>query len=253
MGRILGERLVYGSGVEHNKYNGFISCYSPMKCVHRLENRVSSSKMLFLSILFSLKREFSRDEVGSTWHRMAMPFELGVWRNSDLQYRQLRLAWRIGFVSLTIPTCRAPTEQKHAEQHTVKHREHRPRQIWSCSSVTLKVGLAAMAVWPLPRGPDLSAGGAGRARVKGQAHPHHPSLTLWSLLLPSISIFAVTVGDSRDSPPSPKASPPHPPLDSHPYSSPVRLGSFLPQRRLGCQPGTRGCRRSCARGLRAIA
>jgi hypothetical protein len=43
--------------------------------------------MLLLSILFSLKPEFSGDEVGSTWHRMTMPFELGVWRNSDLQYR----------------------------------------------------------------------------------------------------------------------------------------------------------------------
>jgi len=80
LARILDERLVCASGAEHNKYNGFISCYSPMKCVDRLRNRLSSSKMLLLSILFSLKREFSGDEVGSTWHRMTMPFELATIR-----------------------------------------------------------------------------------------------------------------------------------------------------------------------------
>ena len=86
MARILAERLVYGPGVEHYKYSGFISRYSPMKCIHRLGNRLSSSKILLLSILFSLKCEFSGDEVGSTWHWMTMPFEFGVWRNRDFKH-----------------------------------------------------------------------------------------------------------------------------------------------------------------------
>jgi hypothetical protein len=39
--------------------------------------------MLLLSIFFSLKREFSGDDVGSTWHRMTVPFQLSVLREGD--------------------------------------------------------------------------------------------------------------------------------------------------------------------------
>lgn len=75
---MLGDRHVWASGVEHDEYNWFVSCYSPVECFNRLRNRLSSAEMLLSSIFCSLQREFSGGDVGGTWHRVTAPFEFGV-------------------------------------------------------------------------------------------------------------------------------------------------------------------------------
>jgi hypothetical protein len=57
-----------------------------MVCIDCLGNRLAGGKALPLAISLSLKSQFSGDNVGGTWHRMTMPFQLSVWRESDFQY-----------------------------------------------------------------------------------------------------------------------------------------------------------------------
>jgi hypothetical protein len=57
-----------------------------MEDVDCLGERLSGRKALLLSIFFSLKRQFSSDDVGSAWHRVTVPFQLSVRRETDFQY-----------------------------------------------------------------------------------------------------------------------------------------------------------------------
>lgn len=79
------ERHALSSGVEDDKNNGFVTGDSPVECVNCFRNRLSRRKALLLSISFSLKGQFSGDDVGSAWHRMTVPFKFGVRRESDFQ------------------------------------------------------------------------------------------------------------------------------------------------------------------------
>ena len=55
-------------------------------CVDGFGNNLSGSKMLLFAISFSLKGQFYGDDIGCTWHRMTMPFQLSVWCENDLQH-----------------------------------------------------------------------------------------------------------------------------------------------------------------------
>lgn len=68
----------------------------PMGCVDGLGD--SRVKPLLLGAFLLSDGKFSGDDVGGTWHRVTMPFEFAVRRESDFQYRQLRLAQRIRIV-----------------------------------------------------------------------------------------------------------------------------------------------------------
>src|SRR5215469_4487395 len=101
--RMLSEKHPRTPSVEDDEYNRFTSCDSPMEHIDCLGNRLSGPKALLLTIFLSLKGQFSGDNVARAGHRMTMPFQLSVWRESDSQDRQLWLARRVRFVWLPIP------------------------------------------------------------------------------------------------------------------------------------------------------
>ena len=102
--RMLSERHPCTPSVEDDQYNRFPSGDSPVECIDCLGNGLSGGKALRLTISPSLKGQFSGDNIRSAGHRMTMPFQLSVWRESDSQDRQLWPAQGVTFVWFTIPS-----------------------------------------------------------------------------------------------------------------------------------------------------
>src|SRR5215468_9377877 len=97
------ERHAWAAGVEDDQHNGLGSCHSPMEGADCLGNRLSGSKTFLPSIFLPLKCEFAGHDVRSVWHRMTVPFKFSVGRESDFQYRQLRVPRGVIFIGLAIP------------------------------------------------------------------------------------------------------------------------------------------------------
>src|SRR5262245_52521641 len=74
-----------------------------MERLNHLGYHLPGGKMVRLAVCFPLHREFAGHDIGRIRHRMRMPWELRVWRNRQLEHRQLRLAGWVGRVRLTIP------------------------------------------------------------------------------------------------------------------------------------------------------
>src|SRR5471030_2172136 len=62
---------------------------------------------LSVTAVAALHREFSTEYVSRVGHRVCVPGEGGVWRNLELQQRQLRGALGVAGIRRTVPGCAA--------------------------------------------------------------------------------------------------------------------------------------------------